>query len=124
MASKKAVCEFCGEEFANSLQLGPHKKYCWSASFGYQSSTSFTNSDSDSSMQADSESEADSSMSEAVSRSPAASRSPENNAMLQRNSLVSLAQRHTSWGVKTRVPCNSNKQYLPSRTHDFTPVSC
>ena len=114
-----AVCEYCGEAFANVLQLGPHKRYCWKASYGYQSSTSFSNSDSES------YSDSQSCSSPSGQPSPAASENGMSDIEQQEhNSLLVLAQRQRCWGVQAPyVFTNNNKQYLPSLTQDFTPVS-
>ena len=117
-----AVCEYCGEEFANVLQLGPHKRYCWKASYGYQSSTSFTNSESESDI-SDSDSQTCSSPS-GPSSPPATENDMPVIEQQEHDSLFALTQRQKCWGV--HAPCdltNNDKQYLPSLTHDFTPVS-
>ena len=117
-----AVCEYCGQHFANALQLGPHKKYCWTASYGYQSSTSFSNSDSESN---DYASEPDSySGSEPADAGRDDHGNGANVVVCEHSSLMSLAQReNTSEWVETPMQItNSNNHYLPSRTHDFTPV--
>ena len=119
----RAVCEYCGEDFANVLQLGPHKRYCWQASYGYQSSTSFTNSDSESNNKG-SETDSDSDPAD-EEISVRAGRDDHGNVFhCERSSLMSLAQRtnNSSWVATPTHITNNNNRYLPSRTHDYTPV--
>ena len=120
-----AVCEYCGETFANALQLGPHKKFCWTSSYGYESSTcSFTNSDSSECNNSDSGSATDTSDHGNNSDSDPILADEAIGGDVS-SLLMSLAQReqHSSWLQTVNITNNNNNnQYLPSRTRDFTPV--